>query len=50
MKGYKIDYKVKTNPKRMKRLAKNMFESFDGSQDSHYFKPVSSRLNRFKTL
>ena len=50
MKGYKIDYKVKTSPKRMKRIARNMFESFDGKQDSGYFKHASEKMTRRKNF
>jgi len=48
MKGYKIDYKIKQNPRRMKRIARNMFESFDGDQDAHYFRPTLKKFTSRK--
>jgi hypothetical protein len=46
MKGYKIDYKVKTTPRKMKHVLGNMLESFEGEQDAKYFKPVFERMTR----
>jgi hypothetical protein len=50
MKQYKMDYKVKSNPRKMKRIARNMLESFDGEQDAHYFKPTLEKFTYRKKI